>query len=85
VSAALSDLAAGLRLCADAVEKMARAEQKPESGFPMTAKAAAKLLGVSAAEVYRQIRLGNMKALRIGKTVRIPADEFEAFRRRRIS
>ena len=80
----LADLAAGLRLCANAVEAMAKVQPRAlTDGAPMTAKVAAAALGVSAAEVYRQVRLGNIKALHVGKAVRIPADELEAFRRRR--
>jgi len=79
----LATVAEALRLLADGFERMDE-QAEPAKDQPMTAKAVGAGLGISAAEVYRQVRLGNLKALHIGKTVRIPVEEFEAFRRRRL-
>ena len=76
----LARLAAGLRQCAEALEEM----EGPVGNTPMTAPQVAQALGVSAAEIYRQVRLGNIGSIRLGrKAVRIPVEEFEAFRKRR--
>lgn len=74
-------LASGLRQIADALEAM---DTKPEpEGGPLSAKAAGAALGLSADRIYRLVRSGELRAIRVGKSVRIPADELESFRRRR--
>lgn len=75
-------IAAGLRLLADGLE-MEDQPEAPKDGA-LSVQQAATALGVSKFTVYQQVRSGNLKALHIGKAVRIPASELEAFRRRRL-
>lgn len=84
MSNAYAAFAAGLRQCADAVEALAKTQEteKPGGG-PLSAKKAGAALGLSADRIYRLVRSGELRAIRVGKSVRIPADELESFRRRR--
>lgn len=79
MSTPLASLAAGLRLLADGLEGL----EAPQDGA-VTIKAAAQSLGVSKAHIYQQARAGAIKVLRIGRSVRIPAQELESFRRKRM-
>jgi excisionase family DNA binding protein len=78
-AAAFRELAEAI---AEAIEEMD--PRPPQADGTVTIKTAAVALGVSTALVYQQIRKGSMKAIHIGRAVRIPASELEAFRKRRL-
>jgi excisionase family DNA binding protein len=80
-----ADLAQAARLFADAMEKLATEPAKGDAVEKVyTMKEAGALLRLSKAHIYEQAKSGALKVLRIGRSVRIPASELEAFRRRRL-
>jgi len=79
----LLELATGLELCAAAVRAMANVQEAPAAGQPLSAKKAGAALGLSADRIYRLVRSGELRAIRVGKSVRIEPAELESFRKRR--
>lgn len=77
----MAKLAAAFDLAAEALREMG---DPAPVGDVLTIAYVAKALNVHRSHVYNLIKSGDMKALHIGKAVRIPASELEAFRRRRL-
>lgn len=77
----LARLAAGLREIAGAIEEMEA--PKPGPGPLSTVREAAADLHVSPDLLYREIKEGRIKTVRVGAAIRIAAEELEAYRRRR--
>lgn len=64
-------------LLAEAVEPLRRQLveiQRAQEGGAMTIEEAARRLGVSPRTIQRQVASGKIPALRLGRSVRIPAD-----------
>ena len=76
----MAKLAAAFDLAAEALREM---EPPTQDDATITVEDAAASLSVSTALVYQQIRKGALKAIHIGRAVRIPSSELEAFKKRR--
>jgi excisionase family DNA binding protein len=76
----MAKLAAAFDLAAEALREM---EEPAPVGDALTIAYVAKALNVHRSHIYNLIKAGGMKALHIGKAVRIPQAELEAFKRRR--
>lgn len=65
------------QVVAEAVEPLRRQLveiQRAQEGAAMTISEAARRLGVSPRTVQRQVAAGRLPAIRLGRSVRIPAD-----------
>lgn len=82
------DVLALARVLADAVATTAAAREEPAGERPpYTVPEAASLLRVHESTLYRAIQQGEIEAYSVGsggRAIRIPASEFDAFKRRRV-
>lgn len=53
--------------------------QTAERTEVLTVREAAERLRVAPVSVYKMVRVGRLRAVRIGAAIRIPADEIERF------